>query len=326
MVELSVIIPVFNSEKYIEQCLKSIVKQSFKDIEILCVNDGSTDNTKNILENFQKTDKRIKVINKENTGYGHSLNLALNMAVGKYISIIESDDCIKENMFETLLKIIKNNQCDIVKANFYIKGKKIKKYNSKYFINSIKNIDNFPQMLLIQPSIWSSIYKKDFLSKNNIKFNETKGASFQDISFHFQTMFLAEKVFLVDMPLYYYRTNNLQSSINSCDKPFLIFDEFDKINEFLENKKINKELTEIKKIFEFKIALWNFNRIKNKYNNSFLDKFNDYIKNRNYKEVINGKNLDKKTKFYLFLFLKSKFLFKIVCTIRKAINKYVQSN
>lgn len=323
MAKISVLIPTYNSEKYIEKCIKSVINQTYKNIEIICINDGSTDNTKNILENLQKTDNRIKIINKKNTGYGSSLNLGIKNAKGEYIAIIESDDFIKDTMFDKLIKIIKEQNCDIIKANFYKKNSKTKKYSSKYFTNSIQNIEIFPQMLLIQPSVWSAIYKKDFLTKNNIKFSETKNASYQDISFHFITMFLANKIFLLDETLYYYRINNPKSSINSSNKPFQIFKEFKRINEFLKNIKTDKKQEEIKNIFEFKTMLWNFNRVQNKYNKILLKKMKKYSANWNFKNLIKNKNLARKEKFYLKLFLNYNVLFNIIYTIRKTIKNYV---
>ena len=323
MAKISVLIPIYNSEKYIEECIKSVINQTYRNIEIICINDGSTDSTKNILENLQKIDNRIKIINKKNTGYGNSLNLGIKNAKGEYIAIIESDDFIKDTMFDKLIKIIKEQNCDIIKANFYKKNSKTKKYSSKYFTNSIQNIEIFPQMLLIQPSVWSAIYKKDFLTKNNIKFSKTKNASYQDISFHFITMFLAKKIFLLDETLYYYRINNPKSSINSSNKPFQIFKEFKRINEFLKNIKTDKKQEEIKNIFEFKTMLWNFNRVQNKYNKILLKKMKKYSANWNFKNLIKNKNLARKEKFYLKLFLNYNVLFNIIYTIRKTIKNYV---
>ncbi len=323
MAKISVLIPIYNSEKYIEECIKSVINQTYRNIEIICINDGSTDSTKNILENLQKIDNRIKIINKKNTGYGNSLNLGIKNAKGEYIAIIESDDFIKDTMFDKLIKIIKEQNCDIIKANFYKKNSKTKKYSSKYFTNSIQNIEIFPQMLLIQPSVWSAIYKKDFLTKNNIKFSKTKNASYQDISFHFITMFLAKKIFLLDEALYYYRINNPKSSINSSNKPFQIFKEFKRINEFLKNIKTDKKQEEIKNIFEFKTMLWNFNRVQNKYNKILLKKMKKYSANWNFKNLIKNKNLTRKEKFYLKLFLNYNVLFNIIYTIRKTIKNYV---
>lgn len=319
MTLISILIPIYNSEKYIEQCVNSIISQTYKNIEIICINDGSTDNTKEILENLQKKDKRIKIINKKNTGYGNSLNIAIQSAKGEYIAIIESDDHIKNTMLETLLKYTKEDETDIVKANFYKENNSIKKNSSKYFINKTTNINLFPNMLLIQPSIWSALYKKEFLIKNKIKFNETKGASYQDLSFHFKTMFLAKKIFLLNEHLYYYRTNNSDSSINSKDKAFLVFDEIETINNFLKDKKINENTLTIKNIFEYKVITWNFNRIQNKYNKKVFNKALEYFKKYNFQTLMKNNTLTIKDKIYLNILNKNKKLFYAILILRKSI-------
>lgn len=322
MTLISVLIPIYNGEKHINKCIESIINQTYKNIEIICINDGSTDNTKEILENFQKKDKRIKIINKKNSGYGSSLNLGIEKAKGKYITIIESDDNIKNTMLETLLNKMEENDVDIVKANFYKVSNTIKKNTSKYFINKITNINLFPQMLLIQPSIWSAIYKKEFLTKNNIKFKETKDASYQDTSFHFKTMFLAKNILLLDEPLYYYTINNSNSSINSKNKAFAIFNEIEEINNFIKDKNINKNLLTIKNIFEYKTIIWNFDRIQNKYNKKVFNKALKYFKLYNYKVLIKNKSLTKKDKLYLSILNKNKKLFYAILILRKQIKSW----
>ena len=116
---ISVVIPVCNVDKYVEECVISVMKQTFKDIEIICVDDGSNDNSLQILKRLESQDDRIKVIAKNNTGYGNSVNIGIQNCRGKYISIIESDDFIDEHMYEDLLALSDNESIDIIKANFW---------------------------------------------------------------------------------------------------------------------------------------------------------------------------------------------------------------
>ena len=111
--KLSVIIPVYNVEQYLPKCLASVVQQTLKDIEIICVNDGSTDNCLKILEEFKSKDNRIKIINKENAGLGNARNTGLEEAKGEYISFIDSDDYIDENFFELLYNEAKEDDADV---------------------------------------------------------------------------------------------------------------------------------------------------------------------------------------------------------------------
>ena len=119
MAKISVVVPVYNVEKYLKECINSIINQTLEDIEIICVNDGSTDSSLEILNDYAKKDSRIIVINKSNSGYGHTMNMGLNAASGEYIGIIESDDFADKNMFEDLYKLAKEYDADIVKGDWY---------------------------------------------------------------------------------------------------------------------------------------------------------------------------------------------------------------
>jgi len=116
---ISIIIPIYNVNKYLRECLDSIINQTLKTIEIICVNDGSTDNSLEIIKEYIY-DNRIIIINKNNSGYGDSMNQGLNIASGEYIGIVESDDFIDINMFENLYKITKKGDIDIIRSNFYL--------------------------------------------------------------------------------------------------------------------------------------------------------------------------------------------------------------
>ena len=102
MPKVSIIVPVYNTEKYLAQCLDSIINQSLKDIEILCVDDGSTDSSPEILKEYAKKDSRIRIIQKPNAGYGNSMNLGIKELTGEYFGLVDSDDCIASNMYEVL--------------------------------------------------------------------------------------------------------------------------------------------------------------------------------------------------------------------------------
>jgi hypothetical protein len=250
MAKISVIVPVYNVEKYLTECIESICSQSLEDLEIICVNDGSTDNSLDILNDFAKQDKRIIVINKANSGYGHTINMGLNAATGEYIGIIESDDFADKNMFEDLYKLAKDNDADIAKGdwfNYWSKNKFARKNNrissAKAF--QLTNSKKDKSLLRINPSVWSAVYKREFLNKYNIRFLETPGASYQDLAFSFKVFALAERVILTDKAYLYYRQDNMNSSVKSKTKVYCVCDEYDEIDRFLE------EYPQLK--FEFKV-------------------------------------------------------------------------
>ena len=117
--KISLVIPCCNVEKYVEQSVRSAMNQTLRDIEIICVNDGSTDSTLSILQKLAEEDERIKIIDKPNSGYGNSMNVGFDAARGEYIGILESDDFIEENMLELHYYLAKTNDVEVVKSNFY---------------------------------------------------------------------------------------------------------------------------------------------------------------------------------------------------------------
>lgn len=220
---ISVVIPVCNVDKYVEECVISVMKQTFKDIEIICVDDGSNDNSLQILKRLESQDDRIKVIAKNNTGYGNSVNIGMQNCRGKYISIIESDDFIDEHMYEDLLALSDNESIDIIKANFWDyyelhNGDKINIVNTERRKVKIKNIKvtliEEPELLYGHPSIWSCLYKREFLEENAIKFMEEAGGGWVDNPFFFETLLLAKSIIWTDKPYYHYRKTNPNSSSN----------------------------------------------------------------------------------------------------------------
>ena len=119
MVNVSVITPIYNVEKYLCQCLDSLSAQTLSNIEFICVNDGSTDNSLKIVEGYAQKDKRFHVINQPNGGYGKAMNTGLHLARGKYIGILESDDFADRNMFKRLFEAAEKNDAEITKSSFY---------------------------------------------------------------------------------------------------------------------------------------------------------------------------------------------------------------
>lgn len=248
--KVSVIVPVYNIENYLSECLESIINQSLKDIEIICINDGSKDSSKNILEKFQTLDSRIMVLNKSNAGYGCACNYGLKIAKGEYCSIIESDDYIDPKMLEDLYEIAKSNNSDIVKSSYYevINGKnysdrQIKKINWNEIYKMPEttfSINEAPQFLYFHPSIWSCIYKTSFLRENNIYFEEPKGAGWADNPFQVKTLCCAKKISYTDKAYYFYRIANPNSSsvVVNINNPF---DRSCEIHKFLDETNFRNE-------------------------------------------------------------------------------------
>ena len=275
---ISVLVPCYNVEKYLGECIDSIRSQTYKNLEIICINDGSTDSTLDILNRYASIDKRIRVITKENSGYGHSMNVGLSKARGEYVGIVESDDFIEPNMFEILMENALKNNLDISRGSYFeykTEGKKDLPVDTGYVTKNrvIKPIiDQSP--FYQPPSIWCAIYRKDFLERNEIRFLETPGASYQDTSFAFKCYLNAERFMMIDEHFLHYRTDNVNSSINNPKKIFCICDEYTEIWRYahrdIEHFENVKTLIPVLQLASYK---WNLNRLKGKCKILFLKRF-----------------------------------------------------
>lgn len=242
MAKVSIIVPAFNVEPYIVECMESIVNQTLKDIEIICINDGSTDNTLKYLKEYAKNDSRIVLIDKENGGYGIGMNIGLDKATGEYVGIVEPDDFVPVNMFENLYNTAKENDLDFVKADFYRfqrakNGDMFLSYNhlskNAEDYNKVFNPSETPEAIRFIMNTWSGIYKREFLNEFNIRHNETPGASFQDNGFWFQTFAFAKRGMILDTPYYMNRRDNPNSSVKNPQKVYCTNVEYDHIKDVL---------------------------------------------------------------------------------------------
>lgn len=278
--KVSIVVPVCNVETYLRECLDSVINQTLKEIEIICVDDGSKDHSLQILREYEKKDNRIKVITKPNSGYGNTMNVGIEKAIGEYIGIVESDDYVERNMFERLYETAKKYKAEIVKSDHYIFSTKNGKKDSMIqyicppmYYNKIINADMYEEIYDFAMMNWTGIYRRSFLFDNKIKHNETPGASFQDNGFWFQAISLAKKVVLINEAFYYYRQDNPNSSINSKAKVYCICDEYNYIQKFVESnseikdKHFNKFFT--KKVFNY---LHSYKRISEEFKVEFLNR------------------------------------------------------
>lgn len=234
-IKVSVIVPVYNVEKYLYDALDSLINQSLKDIEIICVNDGSTDGSLAIIKSFAARDKRIKVIDGSNHGYGYAMNCGIDAAQGEYIGILEPDDYVSYDMYEKLYAMCKIHELDFVKSDFYrfttandgsITLKYVPLSKDKQAYNRIVNTSQSKECYFYVMNTWTGIYKRDFVLNNGIRHNETPGASYQDNGFWFQTFAYGKRVMFVDMPFYRNRRDNPNSSVYSKDKVYATMEEY----------------------------------------------------------------------------------------------------
>ena len=217
--KVSVVVPIYGVEKYLRQCVDSILAQTLKDIEVILVDDGSPDGCPAIVDEYAARDPRVVAVHQENGGYGRAVNHGIELATGEYIGIIESDDWIDPAMYEKLYKKACETAADLVKSQFWI-------YNSantpadKLFDSKRQNltespdgafaIEDWPKLFTYHASIWSNLYRASFVKE--IKLVETRSASYQDFPFMCECYCRAKKIAVVKDPLVHYRMEEGQGS------------------------------------------------------------------------------------------------------------------
>lgn len=244
--KVSVIIPVYNVEAYLSECLESVLCQSLESIEIICVNDGSTDNSLSILQEYSLKDDRIRIINKDNAGYGAAMNDGIKAASGEYVAFLESDDAIAPNAYERLSMLADANNVDIIKANYYEMIGAVADANLKEIVLTEQK-DRYGKVFRPLMEKWSfyipmincsGLFNRKFLMRNAILHNETPGAAHQDMGFWFQTFCCANTALLVNEPFYMYRQDNENSSMKNDTTAFSTLGEYDSMLKFLRERPV----------------------------------------------------------------------------------------
>ena len=288
MAKVSIIVPAYNVEPYLVECMESITRQTLSDIEIICINDGSTDGTLKILKSYAEKDPRIVLIDKENGGYGIGMNIGLSVATGEYIGIVEPDDFVPVNMFGDLYEIAKANDLDFVKADFYrferaSNGDMFLTYNhldrKHQYYNQVFDPSHTPEAIRFIMNTWSGIYRKAFLDEYHIRHNETPGASFQDNGFWFQTFAFAKRGMVIDKPYYMNRRDNPNSSVKNVQKIYCINAEYDHIRDVLmqypETWERFKTYYTLKR---FHNSVATLRRISNEFKKDYVERFSKEMK------------------------------------------------
>lgn len=248
MVKISVLIPIYNAKDFLYESIPSLLNQTLDDIELICVNDGSKDNSLEILNEFARKDNRIKVIDKENGGCGSARNTALDNATGDYIYFFDPDDKIPENaLYDTYNSAVKNNSDMVIfKANIFDENGIT---NQKTFFNlqrTLKDVGNFEDYVFNYHEVkkhvlkggfapWAKLYKKEFLDQYD-DFRFDIGLAFDDVPFHVKSMLRARRISFINKFLYHYRVDNPNSVNTTSSNGFDIFKIIDIVKEFLVNE------------------------------------------------------------------------------------------
>ncbi len=213
---ISVVMPIYNVSEYLDQALQSVRNQRYKKLEIICVNDGSTDNSLEIIKKHAAKDARIKIIDKQNEGYGASCNRGISEASGEWIAIVEPDDWIDENMYGDMLMFASSfmTKIDIVKTPYWrvtypdTSKQVVYKCPFNMRVNQSKRpfkIADEPELLRHHPCIWSALYRKSFLDEKKIRMRPIPGAGWADNPFMVETYCQADAIVYLDRAFYHYR-------------------------------------------------------------------------------------------------------------------------
>ena len=252
MPKLSIIIPVYNVEKYLPKCLGSILKQPFKDLEVICVNDGSTDDSLEVLQKIKKNDDRVVIIDKKNEGSGIARNIGLSTAQGEYVYFIDSDDWLEDDVLAKIIVKADELQTDILvfgglsyyngkgQNGAYSKNKLPKKYFGK--VVSAKDIKK--DIFKFPSTAWTKLYRRSFLIKNEIKFQNIRAGQDQLPFFH--SMITADRIAILPENIYCYQKNR-EGSVTSVKKKksFSPIYVFYRIEEMLEKTGMMEEYHDI---------------------------------------------------------------------------------
>ena len=273
---VSVIMPVYNAEKYLYQCLNSLKEQTLKNIEIICVDDGSTDKSLNILKQFADIDKRFIILRQKNFGAAVARNLGLNIAKGKYVIFLDSDDYFEPYLIEVAVMQAEKFKADIVifKAEAFdnVTGKTsplndsisyLKEYQHKTFCYKDMPEDIF-NSFLIAP--WNKLYHKKLLDKYGFEFQNVKRTN--DLLFISKTLVTADRIILLDKVLVHYRigqTKNLQSG--NSETPLDFYKALFELKKYLDRNNLYKEVYKSYLKMVLDVVFYNLNSIKD--NNNF---------------------------------------------------------
>ena len=279
MPKVSILIPICNVERYLGECLDSVRGQTLANFEAICIDDGSTDSSPQIIERYAEGDPRFKVISKANSGYGDSMNMGLSQASGEYIAILESDDVLQPDALERLVRLADEADADVAKADFWLYWSTPMPRREAFgiversWVGRIVDPREERGIFYKKPSIWSAIYRRTFLEENQIGFLPTPGASYQDAGFNFKVWASARRAVFDTAQVLSYRQDNEKSSVNSPGKVFCVCDEYAEMERWLHQRpQLEGELASVLARMKFDSYMWNFERLAPDLRSGFIER------------------------------------------------------
>lgn len=265
MVKVSVVVPCLNMSRYIESCLDSIMNQTLKELEILVVDGGSSDGTLDILERYRRENKRVQVLHSEKKSYGYQVNMGIAQASGQYVAIVDADDRVSRNMYETLYETAVRSGADYVKGTarrFYSVSNDFTYYiplmqfsNLEYSNRAINVIPmERPDLLTKDNFLWYGIFRREFM--NDVLLHESPGAAFQDLGGLLQTQMRARKAVYLENVFYEYRQDNEASSFYNSKGFQFTWEEYIWAEQFIVNASERWKAAFYRKLFLHTLSIY----------------------------------------------------------------------
>lgn len=291
-VKISVVLPVYNVANYLRKCLDSLVNQTFKDFEVICVNDGSTDLSLSILEGYALTDSRFRIITQENQGLSGARNTGIKEVKGDFILFVDSDDWLEENALELLYSHVKGFDSDITMFKFKYFDENTAQYsegpftnleviNPSFYTGNFYYGDVLDILFKISHAPFNKLYKTSFIRDSGFEF--LHGSYYEDLEFFYKVFLKAKKVSVLPEYLYFYRIRDESISTSGDEGSFDIFNILESTKENLIDVNIYNKVKQDWLMFIIVNLKYVYLRLDNKFKNQFLqvmkDKYNYYALN-----------------------------------------------
>ena len=303
--KVSVLIYVLNDQSHIEKCVRSVMVQSLRELEIIVIDGGSTDGTLETVEQLCQEDERIRLI-KSGSGVGRQFNTGLQTAQGEYIGICESDDYLLADMYAHQYEVAVRYDLDVLKANVlrFCEDINGEEYSFLFSLSTDETLYDtllFPQkdsrfLRLGVNGFWSGLYRREFLENNALCMNDTKGASYQDITFSFLTELYARRAYVMNDAFYCYRMDNPNSSVNNPRKVSLLSTEYELLKEQLKRRELWEKNKEIYWRWRTGGYFWFYDNLSDEMKAEYLPTLYQDIREEMDSEGYTGTELDSKEK------------------------------
>lgn len=299
-ITVSIIIPAYNSEKYLNQCIDSLIVQTRRDFEIICVDDGSTDGTHNILENYKRKDDRITLLTQNNLYAGIARNKGLEKARGKYVLFLDADDFFCRNMIEELVESAEYYQTEVLVFDAYQFDNREKRtvnttwraLRKNFFDgNGIKSASEVAKHIFdfTVPAPWNKLFLRDFILRNHIYFQPLKRTN--DLYFVYTALTYAERIALLDKKLLYYRDYNLNSLQGTAGStPAMFMDALSALKDNLTGRGVYSSYQTSFRMLTFQICIHNINKISDSRQYDLCRKRirEEFFPNLEFQELLSG--------------------------------------